>query len=477
MTVATASKAHSSMVSESEMVRTLVAGTTAMRKAGKTYLPKNEAESQDAYVVRLQYSTLFNATGKTVADMTGKVFNKPIVLEKDVPEQLVSFAENIDLTGRHLNVFARDVFYDSLQTGIGYIYVDMPPAVQRMDGKPATMADEKEAGLRPYLTYIPVERLIGWKSRMVAGVATLTQIRIKECVTEPDGDFLEKEVDQIRVVEPGKWTTYRKSEDSKTLGEWVPHDSGVIVGPKAIPLAPVYINRSEFMQGKPPLSKIAELNVAHWQLDSDIVNITHFANVPILYMAGFGEGDQIKIGSSEAVRSSSTDARLEYVEHSGNAIGKAMERLVALENNMNTMGLQLMTAQPGGKTATGEIRDDSKENSSLAMMARALQDALEQAFGFMAEFAGITWDRSADKDNGGSIIVNRDFGVQSGASQDAQMLLDAVNGNQIDKETFWTEWQRRGILSDSFDPEVSKARIAEEAPALNGGPNSPPLPD
>lgn len=467
--VATASKAQVAMVSASEMIRTLVGGTPAMRAAKETYLPKNEAESSEAYTARVKRSVLFNATGKTVADMTGKVFNKPIVLEKDVPERLVAFAENIDLTGRHLNVFARNVFEDSLQPGIGYIYVDMPPAVQRADGAPATLQDEQQAGIRPYLTFIPMERLIGWKSELIAGVETLTQIRIKECVTEPDGDFLEKEVEQIRVVEPGKWTTYRKSADPKAPDAWVPHDNGLIVGPKTIPLAPVYINRSEFMQGKPPLAKIAELNVAHWQLDSDITNIMHVANVPILVLAGFQEGDQLKIGSAEAIRSSSPDAKVSYVEHDGSAIGKAMERLVALENNMNTMGLQLMTAQPGGKTATGEIRDDSKENSSLAMMAMALQDALEQAFGFMAEFAGIPWDRSPKKDSGGSIVVNKDFGVQAGASQDAQMLLDAANGGKIDNETFWFEWKRRGILSDSFDPEVAKARIAEEAPELDAG--------
>ncbi len=220
------------------------------------------------------------------------------------------------------------------------------------------------------------------------------------------------------------------------------------------------------MQGAPPLAKIAELNVAHWQSSSDQRNILHVARVPILYMAGFNSDDQIKIGSSEAVRSSSPDAKMSYVEHSGAAIDSGEKDLERLEFQMQTMGLQLLIPQPGGKTATGEMRDDAKENSPLAMMARALQDALEQAFGFMAEFKGVTWKK---KNGGGSIVVNTDFGVQAGASTDAQMLLDAVNGGQIDKETFWLEWKRRGILSDSFDPAVTKARIAEEAPVLDSG--------
>lgn len=461
--VSTGTVAHKAMVDDSAAVRALVAGTKAMRAAGVKYLPKEVAESDEAYKARLGRSFLFNATGKTVDDMTGKVFAKEIILGDDVPDDLKAFAENIDLTGRHLNVFARDVFADMMQTGIGYIYVDMPPKVQRGDGKPATIEDERRANLRPYLTYIPLEKLIGWRSEMIDGVETLTQVRILETVSEPDGNYLEKEIPQIRVVMPGSWETYRKNAKD----EWVQHEQGTISLDR-IPLVPVYVNRTEFMQGKPPLAKLAELNIAHWQSSSDQRNILHVARVPILFGAGFDEDDTLVIGASEMVRTSNADAKLTYVEHNGAAIEAGDKDLKNIEFQMQTMGLQLLIPQPGGKTATGEIRDDAKENSPLAMMARGLQDALEQAFGFMAEFLGGTF--KSKKDNGGSIVVNTDFGIQAGANNDAQMLLDAVNAGQLDQETFWIEWKRRGILSDSFDAKTAKARLAEESPTLDSGP-------
>lgn len=456
------------MVARSAIVRDLVGGTFAMRAGREKYLPKWPAESTEEYTARLNSTFLFNATGKTVEDMTGKVFVKPVTLENDVPQILREYAENIDLAGRHLNVFAKDVFQDSLQTGVGFIFADMPPAVTRDDGRRATIADETAAGIRPYLTFVPLEQMVGWKSTTIAGVETLTQVRIREYVTEDDGEFGEKEIEQIRVVEPGKWTTYRKDDEGD---KWVAHDEGTIRTAKgvllsSIPIVPVYINRSGFMQGRPPFAKLAELNVAHWQLNSDITSITHFANVPILFGAGFHDDEKITVGPSNMFRSQNSEAKLSVIEHSGSAIGTAITRLENIETHMQAMGLQLLVPTPGGKTATGEIRDDAKINSPLAMMARGLQDALEQAFMFMAEFAGETFARKQD---GGSIVVNTDFGVQSGNAADAQMLLDAVNANQIDKETFWSEWQRRGILSDSFDPEVAKARIAEEAPELDAG--------
>src|SRR3954463_1094752 len=182
--------------------RALMGGTCAMRKAGEKLLPKECGEDQQDYNARLNRSTLFNAFRKTVHDMTGRVFEKEVVIEKDVPGDIKSWCENVDLSGRHINVFARDVFEDGMQTGITFILTDMPPAVKREDGKPATIADEQAAKIRPYLVHIKCENLVGWQSEMRGGVETLTQIRIKECVTEKEGEWHEKEYEQIRVIMP-----------------------------------------------------------------------------------------------------------------------------------------------------------------------------------------------------------------------------------------------------------------------------------
>src|SRR5262249_31977754 len=148
------------------------------------------------------------------------------------------------------------------------------------------------------------------------GVETLTQVRIKECVTEPDGEFAEKDVKQIKELEPGRWRTFRKGQD----GKWTLHQHGTMSLNK-VALAPVYINRTSLMCGAPPLEKLAELNVAHWQSSSDQRNILHVARVPILFGAGFGEDAQVTVGAATMMRSSDPNAKLSYVEHTGAAIG------------------------------------------------------------------------------------------------------------------------------------------------------------
>lgn len=458
-TVATPTPSHDKAVSLADLPRTLMGGTRAMRNAGTRYLFREAAETQAAYNNRLHRATLFNAFRKTVTDMTGRVFAKPIILEKDMPAELVAYSENIDLAGRHLNVFARDVFLDGLQTGGGFILVDAPPALTRPDGLPATLADYQAAGWRPYFVYIPMEDLIGWKSTTVGGAETLVQVRIRECVTEPDGDYAEKEVEQIRVLEPGIWRTYRRAEDSRDV--WVLYEEGTTSLPK-ITLAPVYLNRTGFMTFSPPLQDLADLAVAHWQSQSDQRNILHVARVPILFGAGMEAETILEIGASSMVRNSSPDAKLSYVEHSGAAIGAGDRDLKNIEFQMQVAGLQLLVPNPG-QTATGEIRDDVKENSSLAMMAAGLKDALEQAFGYMAEFMGL------DEDAGGSLIVNTDYGI-SGRSADIQYLTQAVIAGKLDDQTYLEELKRRGAIGDSADVEVILSRVESAAPELNGSP-------
>src|ERR1044071_33214 len=127
-TVATTTDTLEAAAQKRALPRALMGGTDAMRKAGKTYLPQEAAESESAYKDRLSRTFLFNGYRKTVKDMAGKVFTKPVQMGDDVPAKLKTYAENIDLTGQGLNNFAYAVFEAGMVDGISYILVEMPPA-------------------------------------------------------------------------------------------------------------------------------------------------------------------------------------------------------------------------------------------------------------------------------------------------------------------------------------------------------------
>jgi hypothetical protein len=151
---------------------------------------------------------------------------------------------------------------------------------------------------------------------------------------------------------------------------------------------------------------------------------------------------------------------MKYVEHTGAAIGAGRDDLKDLEFQMQTLGLELLIPKPGGQSATGAVIDQGKINSPLAMMADNLKDALEQAFGYMAEYDGL------GKDAGGSISVNTDFGLSLRDAAEIQAILGAYNAGLISRETAWKELKRRGFLMDDFKPEDEIEKIEQDGEAL-----------
>lgn len=450
--VATRSAASAQMLEATQKGRALMGGTTAMRVAGKTYLPQFAKESAEAYDTRLKSSWLFNGYRKTVKDITGRVFSKPVeITEGD--DRLKEWAKNIDMQGRDLSTFARQVFDDaSAGPGISYVMVDAP----RRDGT-VTQAQAQADNLRPFLVNLRVEDVLGWRAETVRNITMLTQIRIMEEVAEPDpkDEFATKAVAQVRVIdrtEAGIITRlYRKADKSKT---WELAEEFANPSIAEITVVPFYANRSGFFVGEPMLDDLADINIAHWQSQSDQRNILHYARVPILFGAGMAEQEAFTIGGNSAVMAADANAKLEWVEHTGKAIEAGRQDLKDLEFQMETFGLQLLTARGNAQSATGEALDANKETSQLAMAADALQDCLEQALQWMAVYGGT--------ESSPSVAVNKDFGVSFMTAQEMGGLLAAVKDGVLSRETVITELARRGMIRSDITPEEEVGRIDDE---------------
>lgn len=438
-------------------IRALMGGTAEMRAQGGAYLPQFPSESDESYKIRLGASWLFNGTEKTVEDMAGRVFEKPTRLADDAPEEVAKWAENIDLAGRHLSNFARDVFEDALQSGISYIMVDAPVR----DGD-VSKAEAQTRNLRPYFVHLRSEDILGWRTEVVDNQTVLAQIRIMETETEvdPKDEFKEIEIQQVRVmdrIEGGVHIRlFRKSGDKQ---DWTLHDERF--SPlEEITVVPVYVKRTAFFEGRPPLENLADVNIAHWRSQSDQQNILHVARVPILFGKGMraDEKNPIVISSSQATTTEEPEADLKWVEHSGEAIGAGRTDLKDLEFQMQTHGLQLLVTKTGNNTATGDTIDDKKSKSTLAMSADDLQDALETAFLWAGQYAG--------RGDEIKVQVNKEFEIAAITAHELNALLSAVNTGQISRETFIGELIRRGVISDVIDVADELERIDDEGDDL-----------
>src|SRR5205085_9180254 len=82
-------------------------GTLEMRACAREYLPQEPAEDDDSYRPRLQRAVFFNAFRRAVQAMVGMIFRKELSLGADVPADIKQHAEDIDLAGSALPVFAK----------------------------------------------------------------------------------------------------------------------------------------------------------------------------------------------------------------------------------------------------------------------------------------------------------------------------------------------------------------------------------
>jgi len=451
--VSTKTSSVTAMEADWELARALLGGTRAMREAGQKYLPKWPNEDQKAYDCRLASAVLFPAYKRTVDTLTGKPFAEPITLGNDVPANIAEWTKDIDLRGRNIDAFAADLMESALGYGIGGILVDYPKT-QDQDGRLLypTRAAEIAAGVRPYFIQIHPWQVLGWRDEYQDGMWKLTQLRLMECVDEPDGEYGVKSVNQVRVLTPGAWEVHRQNEKK----EWFQYDSGT-TSLDIIPYVPVYGQRTGFMIGRPPLIEVANLNVAHWQCASDQQTILHMARVPILAVIGVDDQFEMTVGAASAVKIP-TGGDMKWVEHTGKAIEAGADELEALEERMRQSGAELLVLRPGKITATQTATENAVGMCALHRIANNLEDALDQALQIMALWVG--------ESEGGHVELFKDFGAASLAEASTQLLLDSTNAGKVSDETYFNELKRRGVVSPDIDWQDERDRIDAQGPSL-----------
>ena len=451
MSVRTASQQVKDMTEAWTLIDALMGGTAAMRKAGGRYLPRWPSETVQSHNNRIQTATLFPAYSRTVAVLTGKPFSKPITVDEDVPPRIVEWLQNVDLQNRNIDVFAAEVCATGLAYGLCGILVDCPIATGVR-----TVADEKAAGIRPYCVLNKPGSILGWKSTQTSGARTLTQLRLLETVEVPGSDPWEtKTIEQVRVLEPGKWQLYRRSETSDILAEtWDLYDEGT-TSLNEIPFVPVYGLRKEFMVGAPPMLELGYSNVEHWQSKSDQQTILHVARVPIMFAKGL-QGVPIVVGADSLIQSDSEQADLKYVEHSGKAIDAGRMSILDLEDRMRQAGAELLVIKPGNITEMATIADNEMGMCDLQRIMQAVEDALDQALEFMAKWVG--------EKVGGHLSIYRDFGAATLAEASMQLLFAMNMAGKLSNETTLQEAKRRGVLSPDIDVEEEIVAAKADAP-------------
>jgi Domain of unknown function (DUF4055) len=480
---ATKSAAWLEMAEHWELLDDLLGGTLRMRERGERWLPREEAEEQKVWDRRRRRSVLYGALKRSIRRLVEKPFSRKIQVSykaaaasngagasgSGVPPWLSDLQKKADPSGRSLTQVVRAFFEDAVAHGLSHILVDAKQVPPKADGTPYTIDDVQSQALYPRLLHIPAGSLFAWNHDEAGN---LIEIRWYEERVVREGQWKEVRVPTIWVLRPGYWERWKivKPAGNASAGKMdlVPDGSGPSLFKDRIPLVTLYTAWKAPMCAEPPLEDLAWLNLAHWQSSSDQRSILHFARVPILFWSGRTDaevtepkpGEQMALGAGAQFSDGNEHAKLQFVEHTGQAIGAGRRDLLDLKEEMEQLGMAPLLTKMGFVTATAKIIDEGDNESQAQTWIQGAEAAVLEAIELVAIAR-----KQPIKVESLQVDIFSDFGLAASRQTDAQVLLESAKMYLVPRAETLSELKRRGFYSETLDVEMACRVAAEEQKA------------
>ena len=454
----TRTRAVMDMVKGWEIMKAVTNGTEYLRDNSEAFLPLEPREDYTAYLSRVNRAVFSPYTQRLIRAATGLIMRKPITLIGD-PYWTDVFAKDVDGCGSDLDEYARRVLICSLTYGQSHILVDYPAPTGAL-----SLAEERAQNRRPYWIEIDPTNIYGWRLDREVNYGSLIQVRIAEKAVVPSGEFGEQVFDQVRVIEPGKFSIYRKVSPKKDLINLQDTTyAGNFDGPEnekdyelvdsgefslgEVPLVSVYSGKTDTLTSKPPLLDIAYLNLAHFQRQADLIHSLHVASQPMLVLEGWDDQTKDTTISVNYAMATQPGNKVYYVEPASSAFEAQTNEIQELQTQMATLGISTLSQQKFvAESADARRLDRVDTNSMLSMVSLELEQKLQKVFNLSASYLGIEPPE---------VKISRDFDIERLIGQDITALTSLFDQKVIDREEFRDILVQGEVLPNATETEVN----------------------
>ena len=454
----TRTRAVMDMVKGWEIMKAVTNGTEYLRDNSEAFLPLEPREDYTAYLSRVNRAVFSPYTQRLIRAATGLIMRKPITLIGDSYWTDV-FAKDVDGCGSDLDEYARRVLICSLTYGQSHILVDYPAPTGAL-----SLAEERAQNRRPYWIEIDPTNIYGWRLDREVNYGSLIQVRIAEKAVVPSGEFGEQVFDQVRVIEPGKFSIYRKVSPKKDLINLQDSSyAGNFDGPEnekdyelvdsgefslgEVPLVSVYSGKTDTLTSKPPLLDIAYLNLAHFQRQADLIHSLHVASQPMLVLEGWDDQTKDMSISVNYAMATQPGNKVYYVEPASSAFEAQTNEIQELQLQMATLGISTLSQQKFvAESADARRLDRVDTNSMLSMVSLELEQKLQKVFNLSANYLGIEPPE---------VKISRDFDIERLIGQDITALTSLFDQKVIDREEFRDILVQGEVLPTATETEVN----------------------
>lgn len=434
------SNAVLAMLPKWDPINVCMGGTAALRADAKRLIPQEPREDTSAYERRVYHAVLPPFLQRLASQAAGLILRKGVQLQGDPYWE--EWAKNVCGDGTSLNSFARQQLETALLYGHSSAIVDYTPTPAR------TLAEQRTNGAKPYLIHVHPQTIRGWRTQDNNPQGELTQVRIYELALESVGRFGEEQVEQIRVLEPGRYELWRKSATG-----WSLYTSGN-TDLDRLPLVTVYGNRIATLTSTPPLLEVAYLNVAYAQRFCDYMHSVHVGAMPILTMRGFDPDADSPIGISvNTAVLLPVDGGAEFVQPTTDAFDSQLKCLEALEEQISRLGINTLTRQNTTNAAAEAKRMDRIDSDSImALISADLANALSSMLEIAAQYVGIEPPQ---------VVIEQDYDNKLLDGNSITAMLQLFMQNAISQETLLDVLQQGEVLPAGLNIEEEVTRTQD----------------
>ena len=378
------------------LVRACAEGQRQIKNGKIKYLPLPSSDvtvdSYDytSYIARASFA---NFVGRTQEALVGLAFaEKPLYnsAEWGNAEYIV---DNADGAGTELTQHIKQTLGDVVLTGRGGLLVDYPNTanVNASPIKPAS-----------YITYYPAESILDWEVENVNGTKRVQFVLLRE--RRPDVNELTdlgEGLNQFRYLHINA-DGFVEGVLLDKRGVQIGEKYDVVAGGERLTELPFFFvsanntltSSNIFDAPVPPLLKIANLNVTHYQTDAEMRLGMHYHANPQPFITGATpafikkyETEPMRIGTAEILLfEQGTTFGLAQAQFSATPFHDELNRL---RDSIVEMGGRLVTTQTGGAESTETVRlRESGDLSIMASIINSVSDAYESAVELVGRFMG-----------------------------------------------------------------------------------------
>jgi len=263
-----------------------------------------------------------------------------------------------------------------------------------------------EEGERAAVVVYHAEDILNWRVERVHGKNEVTLVVLAEKAesrgqSEEGDEFATEFVEQIRVLklvegrgESGEGEsngvtrpTYQveiwqrvgagkgRERDWVKTGTTIPLRAGRAL--ERIPFVFGGAEHSRAAAGRVPLGHLKAVNLDHYRLDADYKHGLHYTALPTAWISGMESKDGLAIGSRTAWMLDNKDARVGFLEFTGQGLQSFERAMDRDERLMGVMGSRMLETQKRAyeSAQTIELRQTA-EHSSLGAMALSVSESL-----------------------------------------------------------------------------------------------------